>query len=258
MVNPIDSMFAGPAGSRLMTHVVAGYPDLQTSRRLITLMAGAGADLVEIQFPFSDPLADGATIMAANQAALEGGITPAACFAMAAALKRALKTPLLLMTYANIPFQMGWKRFISGAAEAGFSGLIIPDLPFDEENGPSLSMAKQHGLYIVPVISPGMATSRLKKILRFAEGFIYVTLRVGITGTVEEIDPRGVKFIETVRRYTSLPVAAGFGISSSRQVMLLRERVEAVVIGSHVINLYNRRGEGAVKEFIRLCKAPFT
>lgn len=258
MTNPIDSVFAEPSGSRLMTHVVAGYPDLQTSQRLITLMAGAGADMVEIQFPFSDPLADGATIMAANQAALEGGITPAACFAMAAALKRTLKTPLLLMTYANIPFQMGWRRFISKAVEAGFSGLIIPDLPFDEEEVPYLSMAKQHGLYIVQVISPGIAISRLKEISRIAEGLIYVTLRVGITGAVKEIDPRGVEFIETVRRYTSLPLAAGFGISSPLQVMLLREGVEAVVIGSHVINLYNRRGERAVKEFIRLCKAPFT
>ena len=134
--------------------------------------------------------------------------------------------------------------------------MIIPDLPLDEESGTYLSMAKRHGLYIIQVISPGMAIPRMKKILGIAEGFIYVTLRVGITGTKKAIDQRGVKFIETVRRFTSLPVAAGFGISSPRQAKRLGGRVDAVVIGSHLVNLYNRRGEQAVKEFIRLCKAP--
>jgi tryptophan synthase alpha chain len=253
MVNPIDTVFSEGKGLKLMTHVVAGYPDIETSGRLIEVMAESGADLVEIQVPFSDPLADGPTIAIANQAALESGTTPDQCFQLARQLSKKINIPLLFMTYANIPFSMGMERFIRKSKEAGISGFIIPDLPFDADNGEYIDIAKSYGCYPIAVVSPGMSAARLKKIVQSALGFIYTTLRVGITGARRSIDDKGLKFLETLGSYTQLPIAAGFGISSAEMLEPLKTRADAAVIGSHIINLFNRDGIEAVAYFIRSC-----
>jgi tryptophan synthase alpha chain len=263
MVNPIDSIFSpvlrkNPGAvqrcrgqrPRLMTHVVAGYPDIETSERLVEIMAANGADLVEIQIPFSDPLADGPTIITASQAALDNGITPRHCFSLAEGLSKKIKIPLLLMTYGNIPYRMGMEVFMRRCCDSGISGVIVPDLPFDE-NSPYIQTAKEFQIHPIPVVSPGMDDERLRRILPLAAGFIYVTLRVGITGARKSVDQKGLIFLEKVRQMTSLPIFAGFGISSPEMAAQLEDRADGIVIGSHILNLFDQGGSDAVAAFIR-------
>lgn len=246
--NKIDNVFTDDR-LKLMTHVVAGYPDMETTERLVIMMAQCGVHLVEIQIPFSDPLADGPTIATANQVALENGVTPDHCFQLAERLHHRVNIPLLFMTYANIPYHMGIETFIRRSCESGISGLIIPDLPFDQfPEYPGLANANQ--CYPIPVISPGTGPERLDNILIHAGGFIYTTLRVGITGARHQIEPQGLAFLDTLRRECSLPIAAGFGISSPQMVDQLKGKAHAAVIGSHIINLLNNHGIDAVANFL--------
>lgn len=254
MDNKIDQQFENRTHLKLMTHVVAGYPDVESSKKIIFSMVKCGVDMVEIQIPFSDPLADGATIMAANQKALNNHITPEDCFGLIRDVKKMVNVPLLVMTYANIAFRFGIERFISESEICGVSGLIIPDLPFDENNENFVEVIYKSNLYPIWVVSSDIKISRLKKILALAKGFIYVTLRTGITGPVNHVDPEGLQFIKTIKQFTSLPIAAGFGISSPDHIRILKNRVDMAVIGSHILNIYNTSGLDKVEKFIKLCR----
>lgn len=252
MANPMDLIFK-KAGQKIMTHVIAGYPNLETTETLVRLMASSGVDLVEIQIPFSDPMADGPAIATANQVALDNGTTPVDCFALVQRLSQVVDIPLLFMTYANIPFSMGLEHFVQRARISGISGFIIPDLPFDA--CPEYShITRQYGCYAIPVVSPGMVEARLSEIVGQAAGFIYTTLRVGITGVQQRIEGRGLEFLHTLRSHTTLPIVAGFGISSVEMVKQLQNQVDGVVIGSHILHLLNTGGIEAVGEFLRECK----
>jgi len=157
------------------------------------------------------------------------------------------------MTYANIAYRMGIGTFVRRRREAGIDGLIIPDLPSDVS--PELLEASQkHNCHAIPVVSPGTSRERLETILPQARGFVYTTLRVGITGSRTDIDEKGLGFLETLKTFTRLPIAAGFGISSARMVKQLETRVDAAVIGSHIINLFNREGIPAVSSFLRVLR----
>lgn len=256
MNNPIDALFADRSSTRLMTHVVAGDPDLESSLDLAERMARGGADLIEIQIPFSDPLADGPTIMASNQAALDNGTRPEDCFDLIRRLRCRVQIPLLVMTYGNIPFQRGWNRFARECADAGASGVIIPDLPWDEPLTALEKALAGHGLHFIRLVSPGMADDRLRSVLERASGFLYLTLRVGTTGATSGIESRGLDFLGKVRSRTKLPIAAGFGISSPEQVIALTGSVDAVIIGSRLINLRRKQGPEAVEDFLRSCRPP--
>ena len=254
MENNIDRALANKAGIQLMTHVVAGYPNLDVNADLIRLMAGRGVKLIEIQIPFTDPLADGPTIMRANQAALDQGVTPRHCFELCAALSRELpEVAFLFMTYANIPFAMGLDTFMAKARQSGASGLILPDLSWDEVDGDYAGAAREHGLHPVMVISPDTEGPRLDAILSRASGLLYTTLKVGITGAGAGIDQAGVDYVRSLKKKTALPIAAGFGISSPDHIRMLDGLADVAVIGSHIINLMDARGLGAVDEFLAAC-----
>jgi tryptophan synthase alpha chain len=254
MKNKIDLVFSSNKPIKIMTHVIGGYPDLAVCRQLILQMEQSGADLIEIQIPFSDPLADGPTIMKANQQALDNGITPADCFALAADLKDQLQIPLLFMTYVNIPFQMGFETFIAKSAQAGISGVIIPDLPFDEPEGNYADICRSHGLHPIFVVSPDIASARLEKICAQASGFIYTTLKTGITGAMNQTNHQGLDFIPFLKNHTPLPIAAGFGISSPKQIRQLTGLADCAVIGSHLLNLFSQNGLNGIQHFLEsLC-----
>jgi tryptophan synthase alpha chain len=250
MTDSIEATFAGNKDIKIMTHIVAGYPDLETSRKLILTMADNGADLIEIQIPFSDPLADGPTITLANQKALDQGVTPRDCFQLAEEMCTYIQIPLLFMTYANIAFQIGIDRFSARSAAAGISGLIIPDIPFDDTHTDYIQSARKHSLHPILVVSPDVSINRLRNITRSASGFIYTTLRKGITGVQQKIEGSGLGFIETIRKTSVLPVAAGFGISSRDHVDQLRGKADAAVIGSHLIHLFHKGGIAETGSFL--------
>jgi tryptophan synthase alpha chain len=254
MENRIDLALKEAKDIQLMTHVVAGYPSLEANEELIRLMARCGVKLIEIQIPFTDPLADGPTIMRANQAALDAGITPDHCFDLCARLSTELDVAFMFMTYANIPFAMGLGNFLDRAAASGASGLILPDLPWDEADGDYAEEARRRGLHPVMVISPDTPETRLQSILKRAAGLLYTTLKVGITGAGATMDQAGVDYVRNLKAKAGLPIAAGFGISSPEHVRMLSGLADAAVIGSHIINLLDAGGLGAVDDFLAACR----
>jgi tryptophan synthase alpha chain len=252
--NPIDHVFSGKKGLKMMTHIVAGYPHLDKSCEMALAMADAGADLMEIQIPFSDPLADGPTIMEANQIALENGVTPYQCFKLAERLNKRINIPLLFMTYANIPFRMGFEEFLRRSKNCGISGLIVPDLTFDERVEGYFDHARRMGIHPINVVSPDTEEGRFEKLLKISSGFIYVTLRVGITGEIKRIEKDGINFLKKIRNKSRLPIAAGFGLSSAAQIRQLDSLADIAVVGSHMINFYRTSGTPGVKKFLKECK----
>jgi len=255
MENRLDKAVRNATGIQLMTHVVAGYPSLEANAELIRLMARCGVKLIEIQIPFTDPLADGPTIMRANQAALDAGVTPANCFELCRTLSDELDVAFMFMTYANIPFAMGMENFLDQAAASGASGVILPDLPWDEADGDFAEEARRRGLHPVMVISPDTPEERLQNILKRASGILYTTLKVGITGAGASMDQEGIDYVTKLKAKAGLPIAAGFGISKPEHVRMLSGLADAAVIGSHIINLMDSAGLPAVEEFLKACTA---
>ncbi|RLB12052.1 MAG: tryptophan synthase subunit alpha [Deltaproteobacteria bacterium] len=260
MKNKIDRKFeelkkAGRHG--LMAHVVVGYPNLEASQRLILTLAEAGADLIEMQIPFTDPLADGPTILLANLKALEAGTKVSDCFRFAEKMASRLNDiPLLFMTYINIPFNWGLESFCRDSAAAGVSGLIVPDIPPEEKDEAYHELCLANNLHPIYILSPSSTAERMRIIGQHASGFLYCTARVGITGAREH-QIEGLKnFIGKVRREVRVPLALGFGLSSADQVRSVSQLVEVSVIGSKVIDIYNaakRENEGLknVASFLR-------
>jgi tryptophan synthase alpha chain len=224
----------------LMTHIVGAYPDMKASEELVLQMDQAGVSFVEIQIPFSDPIADGPTIMQANQDALDAGVTPEDCFNLMERLKEKVKLPLLFMTYFNVVHHYGVESFCKRAHKAGAYGLIVPDMPLDEEPYDHfLEHCKKYDLHPIQVISPLTPDRRLKKIAEVASGFVYCVARKGTTGVQAEISTSLGDYLENVRKFISLPLAVGFGISSKEQVEQVLEHADIAVMGSKVIKLLN-------------------
>lgn len=242
-----------------MTHIVAGYPDLETSEKLLKLMTNNGADFVEIQIPFSDPIADGPTIMQANQKSLEAGTKVEDCFKlMKEATKNPGETKFLFMTYFNILHHYGVEKFCKKAKDCGCYGLIVPDMPIDEEPQEKyLENCKKYGLKAVQVISPLTPERRLKMIAKVADGFVYCVSKFGTTGQEGELNPKLSSYLKKIKKYIKVPLAVGFGISTRAHVEAVWREAEIAVIGSKIINILNDNGGNLekVKEFMKALKA---
>lgn len=224
----------------LMTHVVVGYPSLSKTESLVKVMADAGVDFIELQIPFSDPLADGPTIMRACEKALENGVKVKDAFSLAHRLSRQIKIPLLFMAYFNTVFKYGTRRFCLDAKKAGISGLIVPDIPLEEEEEEHfMKYCREADLYHIRVISPSSTAERLKKNAKVARGFVYCTARQGITGAKKELDPKLASFLKNVRIYFNIPIAVGFGIGSSERIKQIKPYADIAVVGSAIIDIIN-------------------
>jgi len=250
----IAGALAAGKGLRLMTHVVAGYPDPAESERLVATMAAQGADFIELQIPFSDPMADGPTIMMANQAALDAGVGVQDAFDLMGRLSPAVKVPLLFMTYLNVPWRMGVGRFVERARERGAKGIILPDLPFDEDLPEYVERCHALGVDPIFVVSPDTPTDRLARIGKLGRGFIYATLKIGITGGVAGPSEKGLSFLKALRQLVPLPIAAGFGISGPEAIRQVRGLCDIAVVGSQLIREHQRGGVAAVGAFVRSLK----
>ena len=256
---------------KLMTHIVAGYPTMAECEKIALEMADAGVAYIEIQIPFSDPIADGKTIMEANMQALRNGVTPDDCFRLIERLQAQIDVPILIMTYFNIAFRYGGgpgsaggglAAFCEKARDVGCYGLIIPDIPVDEEKYDGfLKACKKSGLHAIQIVSPITPVRRLEKIARVASGFVYCVSGFGTTGVRKKLGSSagadsgsgsGLRsYLEQVRRTVKLPLAVGFGISSKEQVSAVSKHADIVVIGSKMINLYNEKGLKEVGKFLR-------
>jgi tryptophan synthase alpha chain len=217
----------------LMPYLMGGFPDMPTSRAIGEAYAANGADLVELGIPYSDPLADGPVIHAAGTAALRAGATIGGVFEVAEALARRL--PVVLMCYVNLVLARGPQAFAAAAAEAGVSGLIVPDLPLEE--APEIEAAcDEHAIALVPLVAPTTPDERLARIGARARGFLYT---VAVTGTTGERDRGENEFrmlLERVHAHTSVPVALGFGIATAEQAAAAaRAGADGVIVGSRLV-----------------------
>lgn len=225
----------------LMTHVVVGYPSLEETIELVKLMDRSGVDFVELQIPFSDPLADGPTIMKACEASLKNGTEVKDAFELAKKLSSQVKTPLLFMAYYNNVFKYGTKKFCEDAKNAGISGLIVPDMPLEEESEEHfIEYCDQVGLHHIRVISPSSTHDRLLKNAKVANGFVYFTARQGITGAKNTLDPKLVSNLKRVRKTFKVPIAVGFGISKKEHIKAITPYADIAIVGSAIIDIINK------------------
>jgi tryptophan synthase alpha chain len=245
----------------LVTCTVAGDPDYDESRVVIRTLADAGADIIELVMPFSDPVADGPVIQEAGARALAAGMTTDRLFVLVRDVRRETGIPLLIMTYANIIVQRGIETFYRQAARAGADGVVVADVPL-EEAGPYCEAAREVGIEPVLFISQTTSPERMERILASAGGFIYLVAAMGVTGVRNEIEPGTISLLRLVKEKSPLPVVPGFGISSPDQVRAYaRAGADGVIVGSAIVRLvgeYAGRKEGmeeAIGRLIRDLKA---
>jgi len=238
-VNLMDKTFADlkDAGkTALIPFITVGDPDPDTTVDIIVELERAGADILELGVPYSDPLADGPVIQRASERALVRRITVETCIDTARkARERGVKMPFVLFTYYNPVLQTGLDRFFPLLQEAGISGVIIPDLPYEEAEE-ALKLADAAGVQLVPLVAP-TSESRIAKILSRARGFIYCVSSLGVTGERSTFHQQVDEFIASVKAQTDLPVAVGFGISNREQVLRFSELCDGVVVGSAIVRM---------------------
>jgi tryptophan synthase alpha chain len=233
----------------LMAHIVLGYPSLEGSREIVAQMVEAGVDLIELQIPFSEPIADGPVILHANQAALRAGTTVDRCIALAGELAQAYPIPFLFMTYYNIVWKRGIERFARETRAAGLTGAIVPDVPYEEGEALLAAFAAEQ---IAPVFifAPTTSDARMQQIAARARGFVYCVARKGVTGAATDFAALG-SYLERCRRATPLPLALGFGVKDRADVAAITGQVDIAVIGSETIRVVETRGVRAVGPFLR-------
>ena len=255
-MNRIEIFFDTARGSKrkaLIAYLTVGYPTAEATLEIAQALVAGGCDMIELGIPFSDPLADGATIQRASQRALEAGITPQRCLEVAAELRKRVDIPLLFMGYYNPMLHYGLDKFCAASRSAGIDGFIVPDLPPDEGSEAEIVM-KKHGLDLIYLVAP---TSDTDKRLRFvagrANGFIYVVSLKGVTGARSAVSNDLDKFISRVRRVTDKPLCVGFGISTPEQAQRIARLADGVIIGSRILDIIekSKRPAADVKSFIQ-------
>jgi len=232
----IASVFAQAHHTALISYITVGYPAVKTTLKLVPLFASTGCDIIELGIPFSDPLADGATIQRASYEALGQGVTPKVCFEVAQELRRQVEIPLVFMTYYNPVLKFGLEQFCSKCAEVGIDGLIIPDLP--PEEGQELERStKRHGLDLIYLLSPASTEERIKLVTSRSSGFIYLVSLTGVTGPRDKLPEELESFVARVKARTEKPLCVGFGVSTPEQARRIAKIADGVIVGSRIIQL---------------------
>lgn len=225
--------------------LTAGDPNMETTEKLIPAMAEAGADLIEIGIPFSDPVAEGIVIQNANERALCAGTTTDKIFAMLTKIRGNVKVPLVFLTYINPVYSYGPERFFQKCRECGIEGIIIPDLPFEEKAEIEEECSK-NGVAIISLIAP-TSEERIEKIAKEAEGFVYLVSSMGVTGVRSSIQTDIRKIADTVKASTKTPCAVGFGISTPRQAEEMTRIADGAIVGSAIVKIIEANGENCIE-----------
>lgn len=233
--------------------LTAGDPTFEQSYKNIMAMIEAGADLVEIGIPFSDPIAEGVVIQEADVRSLKAGMTTDKAFELAAMIRAKTDIPLVFMTYLNPVFKYGYDRFFAKCAEIGVDGLICPDMPFEEKREADAA-AKAHGISIISMIAP-TSEARIRAIAEEAEGFLYIVSSLGVTGVRSEIKTDLASIMESVKKYAKVPAAIGFGISTPEQAKNMSRLADGVIVGSAIVRLIEKYGENASDEIYKYVKS---
>ena len=232
----ITSVFSSLGNKALIPYLTVGYPDIDTTLRAASILSNEGCDIIELGIPFSDPLADGATIQKASYQALQQGITPQVCLDVAYQLHRMMPTPLVFMSYYNPIFSFGLEDFCQASAKAGISGLIIPDLP-PEEGTELEAITRKNSLDLIYLLAPTSTDERISIIAERSQGFIYLVSLTGVTGARETLPPELEDFVKRVRQKSRQPLCVGFGISTPEQAKRVARVADGVIVGSRIIQL---------------------
>ncbi|MFC1990940.1 tryptophan synthase subunit alpha [Chloroflexota bacterium] len=231
----IASVFR-PDHKALIGYITVGYPDIERTVKAAAILADNGCDIIELGIPFSDPLADGATIQKASYRALQRGVTPQVCLEVARQISQKITTPLVFMTYYNPVFNFGLEAFCRSCNEAGISGLIIPDLP-PEEGIELETVTKKHNLDLIYLLAPTSTEERIATVAERSRGFIYLVSIAGVTGARQALPAELEGFVQRVKQKTEQPVCVGFGISNPEQARRVAAIADGVIVGSRLIQL---------------------
>ena len=235
--------------------VTCGDPDLETTKQIVYEMEKAGAALIELGIPFSDPTAEGPVIQGANLRALTGGVTTDKIFDMVVKIRKKTSIPMVFMTYANVVFSYGTERFIRKAAEVGMDGLILPDVPFEEKEEFDV-VCKQYGLELISLIAP-TSHDRITRIAKEANGFVYCVSSLGVTGTRTQITTDIGAMVKLVKAAKDIPCAVGFGISTPEQAKKMAAQSDGAIVGSAIVKICAAHGENCVpyvKDYVKSMK----
>ncbi|MFZ3129720.1 MAG: tryptophan synthase subunit alpha [Desulfosporosinus sp.] len=235
--------------------ITGGDPDIETTEKLVPAMAEAGADLIEIGIPFSDPVAEGIVIQEADQRALQGGCTTDKLFEMVTRIRQKTDIPLLFMTYLNPIYTYGKEKFLIRCAECGIEGIIVPDMPFEEKDELA-DVCELHGVDLISMIAP-TSEERITLIAKEAKGFIYCVSSLGVTGVRSEFTTDISKMVKMVREVTDVPCAIGFGISTPEQAGSMAKLSDGVIVGSAIVKLVAKFGKDSIEsvsDYVRSLK----
>ena len=242
-------------GKAFIPFITCGDPSLEVTEKLVYAMEEAGADLIELGIPFSDPTAEGPVIQAANVRALSGGVTTDKIFEMVKSIRKHTDIPLVFMTYANVVFSYGTERFVKKAADLGMDGLILPDVPFEEKEEFD-PVCRQYGLDFISLIAP-TSHERIRMIAREAQGFLYCVSSLGVTGVRSSITTDIGSMVRLVKEEKDIPCAVGFGISTPQQAREMASCADGVIVGSAIVKLCGQYKEDCVsyvKEYVKSMK----
>lgn len=240
----------------LVTYVTAGDPSLEQSADVLRALDRAGADVIEVGVPFSDPVADGPAIQRAVERALGAGGTLASTLNLIASVRRELRAPVVLFTYVNPVLRMGVDRFVDIAAEAGVDGALLLDLPI-EESGDMRAALDRRGLDQIFLVSPTTTDERLALASRLGRGFLYAISRLGVTGARDTVADTAAPLVERIRKFSPMPIALGFGISRPEHVKAVNEFADAAVVGSAIVQVIEEAAAAGkpaapeVEQFVR-------
>ena len=234
------------AGPAFIPFITGGYPDIATTERLLYALVEAGADMIEIGIPFSDPIAEGPVIQEASEQALQASCTVDGLFDLVSRVRAdGVSTPILFMTYYNPVFVYGNERFAQRCAASGIDGLIVPDLPF-EERDELLDPCREHDIELISLIAPTSQT-RIERIAKESSGFLYCVSSLGVTGTRTTIDDSARHMIEQARTASDIPCAVGFGISTPQQARDMAQFADGVIVGSAIVRIIAEHGRDCVE-----------
>lgn len=258
-MNRIDVKFANlksQGKKALITFVTAGDPDLVITEKLVLEMEKAGADIIELGVPFSDPVAEGPIIQAASARSLKNNTNLNDIFNLVVRLRQKTQVPILLMMYLNCIYNFGKDNFFSMCSQSGIDGVIVPDMPFEERSELSFE-AHKHGIYSISLVAP-TSNDRIKAIAEESEGFLYCVSSIGVTGTRSSFKTNFDEFFSQIYRHVKIPTAIGFGISTPEQVKALKKYADGIIVGSVIVKIVGQYGKDCVEpvcDFVRSLKA---
>jgi len=242
-MNKITQVFEN--NKAFIAFITGGDPDIETTEKIILTLQESGVDIIEIGIPFSDPVAEGEVIQNADERALKSGTTTDKLFDMVNRIKNKVKIPLLFMTYLNPVFTYGKEKFMNNCKNCGISGVIVPDMPY-EERGELSGVCEKYGIDLISMIAP-TSSERIQMIAKEAKGFLYCVSSLGVTGVRNEIKTDIKNMIGEVKKVSDIPCAVGFGISTPEQARNMAEIADGVIVGSAIVKIIGEHGRNCIE-----------